>query len=184
MLVHQLQLLLVPLVIGFPSSVVHSPPQRFRGSGVPFLTACAHVPRVLYPRLQKPSKESLLPLYRMLKKLDTDKIFMYPVSDDDAPLYSKLILSPMTWSQMRKKVDSDAYVEAHHHCPPTTTTLTRTHVLPRDSFPCHDFTPPSFLTKHALESTKIAGWGLSTTNCFWTQVRDSAGHRGGLLPHL
>eukprot|EP00037_Helgoeca_nana_P027649 m.317894 g.317894 ORF g.317894 m.317894 type:complete len:579 (+) comp27565_c0_seq1:338-2074(+) len=58
---------------------------------------------------RKPSKESLLPLYRMLKKLDTDKIFMYPVSDDDAPLYSKLILSPMTWSQMRKKVDSDAY---------------------------------------------------------------------------
>mmetsp|Transcript_31153 Transcript_31153/g.81680 ORF Transcript_31153/g.81680 Transcript_31153/m.81680 type:complete len:569 (+) Transcript_31153:447-2153(+) len=61
------------------------------------------------PPARKPTKETMLSLYRALKKLDAEKIFMHPVTDEEAPMYSKLILRPMSWSQIRKKLDGEAY---------------------------------------------------------------------------
>lgn len=75
--------------------------------------------------LQKPSKDTLLSLFRSLKKLDTEKIFTHPVTDDEAPLYSVIILKPMTWTQIRKKIDTES-VFMH---PPTPAVPTRE--LPR-----------------------------------------------------
>eukprot|EP00035_Acanthoeca_spectabilis_P024147 m.452522 g.452522 ORF g.452522 m.452522 type:complete len:591 (+) comp20347_c0_seq1:358-2130(+) len=61
----------------------------------------------LDPDAKKPSKDTLLSLFRSLKKLDTEKIFTHPVTDDEAPLYSVIILKPMTWTQIRKKIDTE-----------------------------------------------------------------------------
>ena len=36
---------------------------------------------------QKPTKDTILALYRALKRLDSEKIFMHEVTDEDAPMY-------------------------------------------------------------------------------------------------
>lgn len=37
-----------------------------------------------------PSREKLIALYRTLKKIDTNKFFLHTVTDEEAPLYSKV----------------------------------------------------------------------------------------------
>lgn len=55
------------------------------------------------------NSEVLFSLYKALRKLDVNKFFALPVDDEDAPLYSVLIKSPMTFQRMRRKLENGEY---------------------------------------------------------------------------
>jgi hypothetical protein len=49
-------------------------------------------------------------LHRLISRKDKEDIFQLPVTDDIAPGYSTIIKNPMDLSTMKKKIDSQMYM--------------------------------------------------------------------------
>jgi bromodomain-containing protein 7/9 len=49
-------------------------------------------------------------LHRLISRKDKEDIFQLPVTDDIAPGYSTIIKNPMDLSTMKKKIESQIYM--------------------------------------------------------------------------
>eukprot|EP00729_Bicosta_minor_P001020 gene1020-7725_t len=55
--------------------------------------------------------DEMAAVFKTLKKLDSERYFALPVTDEIAPLYSKIILTPMDFLTMRKRFEAGEYAD-------------------------------------------------------------------------